>query len=53
MASPMAGLVPFDMKAVRMKICGVIEAAEKRENDVHIPMATPEHAVRYIEFNRV
>ena len=36
--SPMMGLVPFDVKPVRLKIGGEIAAGDCATNDVHIPV---------------
>ena len=39
--SPMMGLVPFDVKPVRLKIGGEIAAGDCATNDVHIPVTMP------------
>jgi hypothetical protein len=51
--SPMEGLVPFALKAVRLKIGGEISAAERGENAVHVPVAQPGHDTRRICFQRL
>ena len=39
--SPMMGLVPFDVKPVRLKVGGEIAAGDCATNDVHIPVTMP------------
>jgi hypothetical protein len=51
--SPMMGLVPFDVKPVRLKIGGVIAAGDRATNDVHIPVTKPDLAARRISFQRL
>ena len=53
LTSPMPGLVPFDLKAVRFKIGGEISAADREENVVHIPVFRPGHDARRISFLRL
>lgn len=51
--SPMAGLVPFDVKPVRLKIGGEIAAEDRAANTVHIPVTKPGYATRRISFQRL
>lgn len=51
--SPMMGLVPFDVKPVRLKIGGEIAAGDRETNDVHIPVTKPGFAARRISFQRL
>ena len=51
--SPMMGLVPFDVKPVRLKIGGVIAAGDHATNDVYIPVTKPGFAARRISFQRL
>ena len=51
--SPMMGLVPFDVKPVRLKIGGVIAAGDRATNDVYIPVTKPSFAARRICFQQL
>jgi len=51
--SPMMGLVPFDVKPVRLKIGGEITAGDRATNDVHIPVTKPGFEARRISFHRL
>eukprot|EP01031_Cornospumella_fuschlensis_P038076 gene38076-46262_t len=51
--SPMAGLVPFDVKPVRLKIGGEIAAEDSEAYIVHIPVTKPGYATKRIGFQRM
>eukprot|EP01035_Chromulina_nebulosa_P025112 gene25112-32752_t len=53
LGSPMVNKVPFNVNPVRMKISGVIESADKHENDVHIVVARADYEKKYLNFQRV